>query len=424
MDMRKNFWYFGDKPRFRIHFSKDVPLPVDDSPVEINSSSCPTNSIPSEVPIQSNPVDETETNDLHLRGEGQTLNVEERNYLMVLLNESNDFFRLGEEPTSFIKNFIQKQAEKSGLIDIEAGKNKYLLEISNAPTRGNTAENSFPDEANDVDATPETDSSTKPEGNASVMTNDRASGSKGMRIGTGNEPRSEKDYFAEARHDTSTVTDLSYRPSSYIPSNKRNERTNYTIQTENMMGKEREFLSHRSNSDTSGRRYGRKSYEKYNNKNQNYQDARRQNYDNEVNNKSDCVQISNESLNEAHESISPSDKECFQNNKLECNVKIESKSQDICAGNSSNSAFIDRQRRNAYRSGTHFRDGRRDSFKRGRQNRGYRNQNNERQHPSSYRLNNYHYQGGKFAQENNSGRSYNRRSRWNSYRYSREENLH
>ncbi|GFX19446.1 retrovirus-related Pol polyprotein from transposon 297 [Trichonephila clavipes] len=86
MDMRNNFWFFGDKPSFRIPFSKDVPLPVDDSPVEINSSSCPTNSIPSEIPLHSNTVDETETNDLHLR-EGQALNVEKRNDLMVLLNE-------------------------------------------------------------------------------------------------------------------------------------------------------------------------------------------------------------------------------------------------------------------------------------------------------------------------------------------------
>ncbi|GFV93573.1 retrovirus-related Pol polyprotein from transposon 297 [Trichonephila clavipes] len=67
MDMRNNFWYFGDKPSFRIPFSKDVPLPVDDSPVEINSSSCPTNSIPSEIPLHSNTVDEAETNDLHLK---------------------------------------------------------------------------------------------------------------------------------------------------------------------------------------------------------------------------------------------------------------------------------------------------------------------------------------------------------------------
>ncbi|GFW27082.1 retrovirus-related Pol polyprotein from transposon 297 [Trichonephila clavipes] len=88
--MRNNFWYFGDKPSFRIPFSKDVPLPVDDSPVEINSSSCPTNSIPSEIPLHSNTVDETETNDLHLREEeGQALNVEKRNDLMVLLNESD-----------------------------------------------------------------------------------------------------------------------------------------------------------------------------------------------------------------------------------------------------------------------------------------------------------------------------------------------
>ncbi|GFT49507.1 retrovirus-related Pol polyprotein from transposon 412 [Trichonephila clavipes] len=49
----------SDKPSFRIPFSKDVPLPVDDSPVEINSSSCPTNSIPSEIPLHSNTVDKT-----------------------------------------------------------------------------------------------------------------------------------------------------------------------------------------------------------------------------------------------------------------------------------------------------------------------------------------------------------------------------
>ncbi|GFS92354.1 retrovirus-related Pol polyprotein from transposon 297 [Trichonephila clavipes] len=86
MDMRNNFWYFGDKPSFRIPFSKDVPLPVDDSPVEIKSSL--TNSIPSEIPFHSNTVDEAETKDLHLREEeGQALNVEERNDLMVLLNE-------------------------------------------------------------------------------------------------------------------------------------------------------------------------------------------------------------------------------------------------------------------------------------------------------------------------------------------------
>ncbi|GFY26572.1 hypothetical protein TNCV_2879021 [Trichonephila clavipes] len=106
MDMRNNFWYFGDKPSFGIPFSKDVPLPVDDSPVEINSSSCPTNSIPSEIPLHSNTVDETETNDLHLREEGQALNVEERNDLMLPLNESKDVFRLGGEPTPFVKHFI------------------------------------------------------------------------------------------------------------------------------------------------------------------------------------------------------------------------------------------------------------------------------------------------------------------------------
>ncbi|GFS60111.1 hypothetical protein TNIN_335231 [Trichonephila inaurata madagascariensis] len=81
-------------------------LPIDDSPIEINSTSCPTNSIPSEVPLQNNPVNETETNDLHLREEdGQALNVEERNDLMVLLNESKDF-SVGRT-NSFVKHFIK-----------------------------------------------------------------------------------------------------------------------------------------------------------------------------------------------------------------------------------------------------------------------------------------------------------------------------
>ncbi|GFS76372.1 hypothetical protein TNCV_1620161 [Trichonephila clavipes] len=67
------------------------------------------------------------------------------------------------------------------------------------------------------------------------MPNDRASGSKDMCIGSGNEPRNKdvrydveehytegdylpqnkadsEDYFAEAHHDTSPVTDLSPRP--------------------------------------------------------------------------------------------------------------------------------------------------------------------------------------------------------------------
>ncbi|GFS90470.1 uncharacterized protein TNCV_4096801 [Trichonephila clavipes] len=106
MDMCHNFWYFGDKPSFRIPFSKEAPLSTDESLVEINSTSCSSNSIPSEVPIQSNPVDETETNDLHLREEGQALSVEERNDLIFLLNESKDDFRLGREPISFVKHFL------------------------------------------------------------------------------------------------------------------------------------------------------------------------------------------------------------------------------------------------------------------------------------------------------------------------------
>ncbi|GFV28583.1 ubiquitin domain-containing protein UBFD1 [Trichonephila clavipes] len=342
--MRNNFWYFGDKPSFRIPFSKDVPLPVDDSPVKINSSSCPKNSIPSEIPLHSNTVDETETNDLHLREEGQALN---------------------------------KPVEKGGIIDIEAGKKKYL-EISNAPTRGNTAENSVPNQVNNVDATPEIDSSTKPEGNASGMPNDRASGSKDMHIGSGNEHRNKdvrydveehytegdlpqnkadsEGYFAEAHHDTSPVTHLSPRPRSYISYNERNERTNYYDSNRKYdWGKKGNFY-HCSNSDTRGRRYGPNSYEKYNNKNQNYQGARRQTYDNEVTMHEFRMNL----YNRASESISPSDKECFRNNRPECCDKDESKRQDICAGNSSNGAFFDRQRRNAYRSNTHFQDGRRE----------------------------------------------------------------
>ncbi|GFT36390.1 transposon Tf2-6 polyprotein [Nephila pilipes] len=105
--MRKNYWYFGDKPNCRIPFAKDIPLPTNDSPVELNNSSCPTSSISSDVPVESNPADETETSDHHLREEeGQDLDAEERNDLIVLLNENKDVFRLGGEPTPFVKHFI------------------------------------------------------------------------------------------------------------------------------------------------------------------------------------------------------------------------------------------------------------------------------------------------------------------------------
>ncbi|GFS84752.1 transposon Tf2-6 polyprotein, partial [Nephila pilipes] len=107
MNMRKNYWYFGDKPNCRIPFAKDIPLPTNDSPVELNNSSCPTSSISSDVPVQRNPADETETSDHHLREEeGQDLDAKERNDLIVLLNENKDVFRLGGEPTPFVKHFI------------------------------------------------------------------------------------------------------------------------------------------------------------------------------------------------------------------------------------------------------------------------------------------------------------------------------
>ncbi|GFW96321.1 retrovirus-related Pol polyprotein from transposon 297 [Trichonephila clavipes] len=66
-----------------------------------------TGTVCADTEASHNTVDETETNDLHLREEeGQALNVEERNDLMVLLNESKDVFRLGGEPTPFVKHFI------------------------------------------------------------------------------------------------------------------------------------------------------------------------------------------------------------------------------------------------------------------------------------------------------------------------------
>nr|GFU06979.1 hypothetical protein NPIL_658621 [Nephila pilipes] len=67
--MRKNYRYFGDKPNCRSPFAKDISLPTNDSAVEMNSSSCPTSSISSDVPGESNPANETETSDLHLREE-------------------------------------------------------------------------------------------------------------------------------------------------------------------------------------------------------------------------------------------------------------------------------------------------------------------------------------------------------------------
>ncbi|GFU39950.1 transposon Tf2-6 polyprotein [Nephila pilipes] len=94
--MLKNCWYFDDKPSCRIPFAQDISLPTNDSPVETNSRSYTTNSISSDVPVQSNPADEIETSDLHLlEKEGQNLDAEKRNDLTVLVNENKDIFRIG-----------------------------------------------------------------------------------------------------------------------------------------------------------------------------------------------------------------------------------------------------------------------------------------------------------------------------------------
>ncbi|GFS95196.1 transposon Tf2-6 polyprotein [Nephila pilipes] len=45
-----------------------------------------------DVPVQSNPADESETSDLHLSEERQNFDAEERNDLTVLLNENKDVF--------------------------------------------------------------------------------------------------------------------------------------------------------------------------------------------------------------------------------------------------------------------------------------------------------------------------------------------
>ncbi|GFT65571.1 hypothetical protein NPIL_536631 [Nephila pilipes] len=44
----------------RIPFAKDVPLPVNDSPIEMNGSFCLTDLISSDVSEQSNPSDKIE----------------------------------------------------------------------------------------------------------------------------------------------------------------------------------------------------------------------------------------------------------------------------------------------------------------------------------------------------------------------------
>ncbi|GBM19385.1 Retrovirus-related Pol polyprotein from transposon 412 [Araneus ventricosus] len=106
MDMHNNFWYFGDKPNCRVPFAKDIPLPTINNPVKINRSSCPTNSITSDDPGQRNPV-VPETNNLCLRiEEGQNLDTENKTRLTALLNENEEIFRLGGEPTPYVKHYI------------------------------------------------------------------------------------------------------------------------------------------------------------------------------------------------------------------------------------------------------------------------------------------------------------------------------
>ncbi|KAF8785220.1 Transposon Ty3-I Gag-Pol polyprotein like [Argiope bruennichi] len=105
MDMQNNFWYFAYKPNCRIPFSKDIPLPTNNSPAEILNSSCQTDSITSDGLVHNNHV-APETNNPHLRQEGQNLDAELRNRLTALLNENEDIFRLGGQPTPYIKPFI------------------------------------------------------------------------------------------------------------------------------------------------------------------------------------------------------------------------------------------------------------------------------------------------------------------------------
>ncbi|GBM48047.1 hypothetical protein AVEN_34374-1 [Araneus ventricosus] len=69
-------------------------------------SSCPTNSITSDDPVQSNPV-VPETNNLCLRvEEGQNLDTENKNRLTALLIENEEIFRQRGEPTSYVKHYI------------------------------------------------------------------------------------------------------------------------------------------------------------------------------------------------------------------------------------------------------------------------------------------------------------------------------
>ncbi|GBM95898.1 Retrovirus-related Pol polyprotein from transposon 297, partial [Araneus ventricosus] len=99
----------GDKPNCRIPFAKDIPLPTNNNPVEINRSSCPTNSITSDDPVQSNLV-VPETDNLCLRiEEGQNLDTENKNRLTALLNENEEIFRLGGEPTPYVKHYINTE---------------------------------------------------------------------------------------------------------------------------------------------------------------------------------------------------------------------------------------------------------------------------------------------------------------------------
>ena len=104
MDMRKNCWYFSDEPYCKIPFSKDSPLPVNENPFIEDCIPCPENSNIDDRQIQSNTL---EANKLSLREEeGHTLDAEKRNNLSTLLNENEDIFRLGGEPTPYIKHFI------------------------------------------------------------------------------------------------------------------------------------------------------------------------------------------------------------------------------------------------------------------------------------------------------------------------------
>ncbi|CAL1275638.1 unnamed protein product [Larinioides sclopetarius] len=408
----------------------------------------------------------------------------------------DDEFVIDEEVLALQKkmsDLYQKQLNKGGIIDIEAEKNKYLLEISNVPTR---VEKSSPSSTvDDTDSIPEADPSSKIVdsacGDSQSFSKNKVSGSKDLRTdfrnkdkpdgrprndrygynkhprnnsnrsnsyrgnqryiryskpNTQNFNRKSNDNFAseefdygderytddennlshnkyksaaencsEDSHHTSPVSESSpgFRSSN---SQRKSGRTDFSDSKKYINNRKGSDYRPNSNWD---RRYGPNDFEKHGYRgnqrgtksNPSKNDSPIKNgQQNEVIN--DDISVSDSNIREiSSESVSEETVTSTLAVKQEGDKNFTKKQEDrprySNAQNRKNSYHNCDSDTNYLDDNAQSQEGRKDSFRRGKSGRGFRNNYNDRQ---SYRESNYHSQGNRYMQENSHKRNFNQQS--------------